>query len=141
MVIRRSCSWSAGAVILLPFVWPDLRRHAGAVRANLRTYLALGFFQMTAGALLFLALNFTTAINASLVNGTQPAVTVLIAWLLLREKIAPLHMLGVVVALVGVIVMVIRGDVSRLVAMEFNIGDLIVVASICFYALYAVNLP
>lgn len=132
--------WTAGAVILLPFVWADLRRNGETVRAHLRVYVALGFFQMTAGALLFLALNFTTAINASLVNGTQPAVTVLIAWLLLREKVARLHMLGVAIALVGVVVMVIRGDVSRLLAMEFNIGDLIVVASICFYALYAVNL-
>jgi drug/metabolite transporter (DMT)-like permease len=132
--------WSAGALLLLPFVLPDLRRHAALLRANMSTYVQLGFYQMTAGALLFLALNYTTAINASLVNGCQPAVTVLIAWLLFRERVKALHIVGIALALAGVVIMVIQGDLARLVAFEFNTGDLIVVASICFYALYAVNL-
>ena len=46
------------------------------------------------GVLLYLALNYTTAINVSLVNSTQPALTVLCARLIVGDKIKPFSIFG-----------------------------------------------
>ena len=55
---------------------------------------------------LFLAVNFTTAINVALVNATQPILTVLIAWILIRDGIKSIQILGIVAAFIGITVMV-----------------------------------
>ena len=92
------------------------------------------------GVLLYLALNYTTAINVSLVNSTQPALTVLCARLILGDKVNRFQFMGIVAAMIGVTIMVTRADIYILMALKFNIGDLITILATAVYALYAVNI-
>src|SRR3569832_402883 len=63
--------WGLALLILLPFAigpllrhWPTIRRHAGLIA--LLGLLSVGLFN----TMLYLALNYTTAINVSLINST-----------------------------------------------------------------------
>ena len=89
---------------------------------------------------LFLAVNFTTAINVALVNATQPILTVLIAWILIRDGIKFIQILGIVAAFIGITVMVTKANFRVLVNLDFNVGDFITVLATAFYACYAINI-
>ncbi|MDG2034467.1 MAG: DMT family transporter [Rhodospirillales bacterium] len=132
--------WQIAALILLPFCWQAVWRDIHVVRENLMYFFWQGAFMTGGGVLLFLALNYTTAINVSLVNATQPALTVLIARLIARDKVNGIQLSGIAAAMVGVAIMVTKADKGVLLALEFNMGDLITILATMSYAMYAVNI-
>ncbi len=132
--------WLLASLILLPFALPTLRRHRDVVRSHLPLLVVQGALMVGSGTILFLAVNYTTAINATMVNATQPVMTALLAWIMFRERLNRLQMLGVAAALVGVVVMVVRADWTVMANLDFNAGDLIVIVAIVGYSFYAINL-
>lgn len=132
--------WIMAAATLIPFVLPVVIKNWAVTRAHLGYFAMQGFFMVGGGVLLFIALNFTTAINVSLVNSTQPVLTALAAWIFLRDRIHRVQLLGIVAALTGVTVMVTRADYLVLLNLDFNIGDVITIVATVFYSMYAINL-
>ena len=132
--------WIMATLILLPFVWGSLRKDTQLVIKNLRYFWVQGIFMTGGGMFLFVAVNFTTAINVALVNATQPILTVLIAWILIRDGIKGIQILGIVAAFLGITVMVTKADLSVLMNMDFRAGDFITVLATTFYACYAINI-
>jgi len=132
--------WIMASLLLLPFVWKELRDKHDIVRENMRLLVMLGILIVGSGALLFYSLNFTTAINATLVNATQPVLTVFLSWILLGDRLKGIQMLGVMSAMFGVGIMVSRADLNVIVNFDFNKGDFLVILAIIGYAIYAINL-
>lgn len=132
--------WVGALIILFPFVQKELRENFSIVRHNLKMLSLQGVLIVGSGTLLFYALNYTTAINATLVNATQPVITAFLAWLILREGLTGIQILGVLSAVLGVTIMVTRADWYVITHFAFNAGDLLVTLAITGYALYAVNL-
>ncbi len=132
--------WFVGALVLAPFV---LRKpgvlsrvfgdHAGVL-------LLLGSMLVGSTTLILVALNSTTAINISVINAIQPALTVLLAWIILKEPMSGRQLLGIAAAFVGVLVMLSEGRWQTLVRFELNGGVLIALLAMCGFAGYAVNL-
>lgn len=131
--------WFGASLVLLPFIWSELWRSYPTIKANLGMLFLLAMMMIGGGTLLLLALNFTTALNASLVNASQPAVTVLVAWILMRENVQTTHVIGMLGALIGLAVMVTEGDLQILLTLDFNGGDLLVIMATFFYSIYAVK--
>jgi len=132
--------WTIATFILLPFVWSEVIKNLSLVKKHLRFFWMQGIFMTGGGMLLFVAVNFTTAINVTLVNATQPILTVLISWIFVRDRMSKLQALGILSALAGVTIMIVKADLSILLSLKFNVGDLIGLGATIFYALYAVNL-
>jgi drug/metabolite transporter (DMT)-like permease len=132
--------WIMATLILLPFVWGSLRKDTQLVIKNLRYFWVQGIFMTGGGMFLFVAVNFTTAINVALVNATQPILTVLIASILIRDGIKGIQILGIVAAFLGITVMVTKADLSVLMNLDFKVGDFITVLATTFYACYAINI-
>ena len=133
--------WLVAAIFLFPFVWRDLKAGSDIIQANRSILVQQGVLMIGSGSLLYYALNFTTAINATLVNATQPALTVLLAWILLGDRLNRVQVLGVFSAIIGVVIMVTRMDMQVLVVLDFNLGDFLVILAILGYAYYAINIP
>jgi drug/metabolite transporter (DMT)-like permease len=132
--------WVVGALILAPFVLSrpgTLSRifghHAGVM-------LLLGSMVVGSTTLILVALNSTTAINVSVINAVQPGLTVLFAWIFLREPMTGRQLLGIGAACVGVLIMLSGGRWQTLAGFELNRGSLIAVLAMCGLAGYAVNL-
>ena len=132
--------WITATLILLPFVWGSLRKDTQLVIKNLRYFWVQGIFMTGGGMFLFVAVNFTTAINVALVNATQPILTVLIAWIIIRDGIKGIQILGIVAAFLGITVMVTKADLGVLMSLDFSAGDFITVLATTFYACYAINI-
>jgi drug/metabolite transporter (DMT)-like permease len=112
--------------------WRDLLRHWPWLIAQAVTGM-LGYT-----LLLYSALQFTDPLSASLVNAFNPALISLAAVLFLRERLTRTAVLGILVALVGVLIVLSRGSIDALVSGGFGFGDLLMVAAILAWTAYTI---
>lgn len=132
--------WLIASLAILPFAWGTLIRHRRVLRAHLGILSLQGVLIVGPSAAMFLALNFTTAINATLITATQPTMTVLLARIFVGDRPRAGQWAGVASAFIGVALMVTQADWRVFVTLDFNIGDLIGISAIVGYSLYAINL-
>lgn len=132
--------WVVAILILFPFVWRDVAANLDLVRKHWGVYFAQGTFMVGGGALLFTSLNFTTAINAALVNTSQPVLTAMLTWIIMKDRLKGIQYAGIASAIVGVVFVIAKADINVLMNLDFNIGDFLVILAILSYSMYAVNL-
>ena len=129
--------WFVGAIFLIPFVFSELIRKAEIIRYHAKFIIFMGAIQVGSSAMLMIGVNFTTAINASVINAFQPAVTAVAAWILTRDKLTTGQGIGVFAGFIGIMVIVARADTSVLFSLNMNIGDWFIVLAIVGWSIYA----
>ncbi len=133
--------WIIALAILLPFGWPGVWRHRQVVRQHLGSMVALATFSVAAfNSLLYYAALTTTATNIALINSTIPIFVALLAWLLLGDRTRPIQALGIGLAILGILAVVARGDITVLTSLQAQPGDLIMVAAVFSWGLFSVLL-
>ena len=133
--------WSLAFLILLPFAW---KRAAQDWKSIFNHWKILCFLSITGisifNTLLYVSVQTTTAINASLIQTAMPAFIVLFSLVLFKEKINRLQILGLILCMVGAFIVIMRGHVSNVFHLAFVQGDLLMMLAVLFYALYSVFL-
>jgi drug/metabolite transporter (DMT)-like permease len=132
---------TVACIVLLPLVLPHLFTQGPLLRRHAKFFTLLGILQVWPQTIVLLALNYTTAINATLLNGAQPAITAILAAVLLRDRMTWPQTFGIVMALIGIIVMVAHGDIDVVLGLDFNVGDWLVVMAVVMWAFYTLKLP
>ena len=129
--------WAIAFVVLLPFVWGHVRRDWPAIRANLPAIFA---FAITGSAgynvIAYLALHYTQAINSLLLQSVAPLFVALWSFALFRDRLTVVQAVGIATSLTGALVIVSRGDIGVLAHFAFNVGDIMILVALVFYALY-----
>ncbi len=115
---------------------PTVDRRLGADRWCLVGMGLLGVAVF--GPTLYLALRYTSLVNATLINGLAPLMTGLLAGWLIREPMTRRQVVGAVVALAGVGVLVSAGASSGQPGGQVNPGDLIALIAVLLWSLYSV---
>jgi len=87
----------------------------------------------------YYGLQSTTATNALLINSSTPILIILINQFF-GSKITKPQLLGVVLSTIGVIFLIIKGDIQNIIDLEFNSGDFWILLSSLDWALYSVFL-
>lgn len=131
--------WFFALLVLAPIVWRKLPELRDPKRASLPSLLPIACFMVLGTTLSVTAVNFTTAINATLINAAQAAMTAFVAFIVMRERLVVRQVLGIGCAFGGILVMVFRGDLSLLLHLEVNWGDLLMLGAITSWAYYAVS--
>jgi drug/metabolite transporter (DMT)-like permease len=127
--------------VLLPFYWRPFMASWPLIRANWKLFLVMGAALAPLGnASVYLAYNFTTAINGGIVATVQPVATVVLSYFLLADIINRTQALGIAVAASGVLIIISAGDLDVLLAFRPNIGDLIMLSAMFGFALHNVLL-
>ncbi|MCS5717878.1 DMT family transporter [Herbiconiux sp. CPCC 205763] len=88
--------------------------------------------------LLYTALQYTDAFNASLINAFNPALISVAAVLFLRERLSATAVIGIVLALVGVLIVLSRGSLDGFFDGGFGIGDVFMVGAIVAWTAYTI---
>lgn len=133
--------WSLAILILLPFTWRTILREWPVVRERWKRLAVLGI--LSAGLynlFLYMALETSTAINVTLVNTAMPMTIVLVSWLWLGDRPSPGGLAGIVLSMLGVVVVVSRGDAAVLLGLELHRGDLLMMLAVVVWAVYSVGL-
>jgi drug/metabolite transporter (DMT)-like permease len=134
--------WTTALVILLPFTWHHVRRDWGRAMQSWKIMALLSVLGISSfNTLLYTAVHTTTAINGSLIQSTMPAVIILAASCLYREKVLGTQLLGVFICIAGAGVIVLRGQWHTLLDLSFVQGDVLMILAVVLYALYSVLLP
>lgn len=133
--------WVAALVILLPITAPELLARRALIRAHWPLYALLGATgTAAANAVIYLALNYTSVINAALTNSASPAAMLLVSWLIDRKPARVNQLAGVAVSTIGVGVIITAGDIGLVRALAFNPGDFLVLSGVLCWAVYSVML-
>jgi drug/metabolite transporter (DMT)-like permease len=85
--------------------------------------------------LFFGALTILPATRTSLFVALNPAVTVILAFFVLREKLGLQKIIGIAVALIGVTIVVTKGDFSQITT-SFGSGEIMMICAVCSWAVY-----
>ena len=108
-------------------------------KAHLPVFLLTGTVGMFGYHILFFsALNYTTAINASIIAAMNPTTTVILAYAFLRQKLNRLQAFGVVLSFVGVFLTITGADLDIIKSLSVNKGDLLMFAAVIFWAIYSI---
>ncbi len=133
--------WTVAFLVLAPFALGEIVAKRAVILRRWRFLLALGLLGLTlCNGLGYLGLQWTTAINAGLLNSAGPMLTLVAAFLFHRERAAPLQIAGVGVSLLGVLAIVLRGDPGALLHLEINRGDAAILAGVATWSVYTVLL-
>ncbi|MDH5398683.1 MAG: DMT family transporter [Cyclobacteriaceae bacterium] len=81
----------------------------------------------------FKGLTMTSAVNGSLIIGLNPALTALFSLLIIRQPISVRQLTGIMISLVGLCVVISRGDWTVFMSLNLNRGDgYMLLASVLF---------
>ena len=131
--------WSLAFLILLPFAWKHLVRDWSAIRSRLGVMVIISVTGIGAfNTLQYWALEYTQALNTLLLQSAGPLVVAVWSLLLLGVRLTLAQAAGVVVSLIGVLVILLHGDLSTLSSIEFNKGDLIFIVALIIFGFYSV---
>ncbi len=109
------------------------------IRSNLKPLLLIGGIGLFVfNFLFFTGMQYTTAINASLIVGLNPATTLILSSFILGLRISGRQALGIVIAFLGVTLLVLKGNISDLSAVQISVGDLWIFAANIVFALHHV---
>lgn len=133
--------WLVALFILCLFCSRRLYTEKALLRQNFRFIAIQGLLGVTGfNTLVYLAMQTTTAINAVLVNSCVPILIAAASFIMYRELLTPRQVAGIFISLGGVLLIIAKGKLAALLQVDFNPGDLYVLAAAVIWALYSANL-
>jgi drug/metabolite transporter (DMT)-like permease len=133
--------WAIAGALLAFLARAELWRERRTVLAAWPQHLVLGALGMLiCGAWVYLGAQTTQAINISLIYSAAPVAIALGAVLWLGERFSPRQAAGVVLALVGVLHVVVRGQWTALTQVQWVVGDAWMLLAMLAWAVYALLL-
>ncbi|KKB07474.1 DMT family transporter [Devosia chinhatensis] len=128
-------------LFILPFSLPFLRADWPVIR---RTWpLVMGFGALgyaLYNVLLYVGLTTTTAVNSAIETGALPMMILLANFVIFRVRANVLQILGVAIAISGVMLTATHGDLRRILTLDINIGDGFILLACLTYTAYTLAL-
>lgn len=137
MILR----WGGALPALVPFAIAPLRRDWPTIRSHWLLYLfygTVGFASFT--VLVYIASYMTSGVNIALEQVAINILVMLLNFALFRTRVRGLQFVGVLLTILGVAVTATHGDLSRILALDINLGDGLILIACLAYAIYAVTL-
>ena len=130
--------WALAGAMLSIMARQELWAQREQIFRDWRQHLVLGFLGMfICGAWVYEGARSTGAMNIALIYAAAPVLISLGSVLFLNEHLRIRQMLGITLALVGVVHVVVRGEWLALAQFQFVVGDLWIVAGTVAWAVYA----
>lgn len=133
--------WFLPCLYLSPFIYRAWKRHWHTIQHNFIRILALAVLSIsTYNSVLYLAAQHTSSINITLVSSGLPVGTLLFAYFLLGDRPDARQVAGGIISLLGVMTILSNGSFNRLMQVEFNKGDMLMLIAVSCWSIYSVLL-
>ena len=133
--------WFFVFLILIPFTYQKIFNNIKYLRSESKKLFFLGAMGCgVCGVFPFIAGTTTTIANMGIIYTSSPIFIILISSYFYKESLNKIQLLGLVLCFVGVISIIVKGNVSLLISLKFTSGDLWMLGAAVGWALYAVLL-
>ena len=130
--------WVVPFLIMLPFASRHFSRDWPLIRQHWKVLMVLG---LSGGALFsalqYVGLQYTSAVNVSVLNSLGPVFIVIAVAIMFHETLRPIQLGGIAISLTGVLFIVTRGELASLLELSFNYGDLIILFNMVVWSIYS----
>jgi drug/metabolite transporter (DMT)-like permease len=114
-----------------------VRAHRAAIRAHLpvlalTALLGVGCYN----SLQYLALQTSTAVNATLIGASGPIMTLLVGAAWFNSPVRRRQGVGAALSVIGVLWVIARGELTNLLRLQFDAGDVIMLVATLTWSLY-----
>jgi drug/metabolite transporter (DMT)-like permease len=133
--------WAGAFLVLIPFAIGPVKADWPSLRAKWWLYLfygAIGYALFN--VLVYVAAYFTSGINNAIDQTSINIFVMLLNFALFRTRVRALQLVGVAVTIVGVALTATHGDLARILSLDINFGDLLVLCASLAYAIYSIGL-
>ncbi len=129
--------WALAFVLLLPLAHGMLRR-TSPLWAHWKHYALLGLLGVGLyNSFLYLALQTSTPINVTLVGSSMPVFMLLVGALFFKQTVRKRQMAGALLSILGVLLVLSRGDWQALTNVHLVIGDVFVLLATAAWSWYS----
>jgi drug/metabolite transporter (DMT)-like permease len=136
-----ACRWGLVLTVLALTCRRQIADNLPQIRRQWRSILAMGATGFTAfNALNYVAAHYTTAVNLSILQGVIPLMVLFGGRIVHPAPVRTGQVAGATVALVGVVLVASHGRLEDLARLQFNLGDLMMLAACVLYAGYTIAL-
>jgi len=133
--------WVVALVLILPWWLPVVRREWRAMLEHLPILAWLSFWSVAMfNTMIYLGVETTTASNAAIFQAIIPVLILILSSIFYAERVSALQWLGIGLSISGVLVIVSKADITALVNLSLNPGDLWVMVAVISWAIYSVTL-
>jgi drug/metabolite transporter (DMT)-like permease len=133
--------WGVAALIMTIITRRELWAGRRIILDEAPVLAILGFLGVVVcGPPVYIAGVTTSATNIALIYAASPIVIVAVSALAYHERLTPARALGIALAVVGLLVVITKGDVSVLTQLRFVLGDLWVAGAMLGWSVYVLIL-
>lgn len=133
--------WAVAFAILLPFAYKPMKQQWHVMKQHLSLILLFSVLGVAMfNSFVYLGLQTTSATNGVLMQSVSPIIIILLSTMFFGDKANGQQWFGVLVSLFGAGVILVRGDISVLLSLDFNIGDMWILCAVISWSIYTVLL-
>ncbi|WP_407178482.1 DMT family transporter [Bradyrhizobium sp. STM 3562] len=131
--------WWFAFLLILPFARKHLVRDWPAIRAKLPVMIILSVTGIGAfNTMQYWALEYTQALNTLLLQSAGPLIVAVWSLVLLGVRLTLAQAAGVLLSMIGVLVILLRGDLTAIANIQLNKGDVIFIVALVIFGFYSV---
>lgn len=129
--------WALVAVMLLPVAGWCLKPSSGLWQ-HWKRYTVLGFLAVSLyNSFQYLALHTSSAINVTLIAASMPVWMIIVGALFFKTPATPKKLVGAAASVLGVLIVLSRGDLTTLQKFQFVPGDIYILLAIVGWSIYS----
>jgi len=133
--------WLIVWIILIPFTFRDVLKNIRIIKKNFYSILLMSITSISIfNSVVYYSLNFTQVLNGALMISIIPILIVFISFIFKTEKINFSQILGLLLSITGVVIIITRLDVAKLINLDLNKGDLWLLVAMLSWAIYSTML-
>ncbi|MBP9490586.1 MAG: DMT family transporter [Aliarcobacter sp.] len=133
--------WFFVLIILLPYILMQYKNLIKVFKKEYFVLFILGALGISGfNTFLYYGLQTTTATNALLINSSTPIFIIIFSAIIFKISITKMQLFGVFLSTIGVIYLILKGEINHILELKFTVGDLWIIAACIDWALYSVLL-
>ena len=130
--------WTLVWILLFPFTYKEIFSNIKLIKKNIIYLTILAITSVSAfNSLVYLALNYTQAIDTILMISIIPVFVLFLSSILRVEKFNLFQLLGLIVSFIGVLVIFSHADLDKILNLNFNKGNAWMLLAVFCWALYS----
>ena len=132
--------WLSASVIIFPFAIKSFRSERKLISRHWKYFFWLALTGITLfNTCVYIAGHYSPAINLALIGTTSsPIFVILLAAIFLREKITILQCSGLIICITGIVLLLSKGSMERLLTFRFSTGDWWILCGAMLFAIYTI---